>query len=133
MSSIHYIAQRNLALGHAIDVEYFLALSLNSLGLSVENHQKPHRAIGGASQIWHFGTDHLYTIRTTAISDSDLPAWQEFLHSVTRGETFTLNLADHAGGPAAAFDAVLDSPTWQIPRLQNSAFFAVEFVARSLT
>lgn len=116
-----YSAKRNLATGHSVDTQYEIAIPAwvmepRFLGIGPEN-----RSIDGSFERELYRIDTEYRVQTDRVeSGQDVENFEEFLWSVSGGETFTFDptsdTATVAGDPTTAmmisrrFNRTLISP-----------------------
>lgn len=96
MPSFKYFAKRNLKSGHTAGTEYTITIDLQQLDTQVVPVVATHRSIGGYTVTVFHRNDIEHQVATDLINADgtgtpDTDDFDEFLHSVAGGESFTFN------------------------------------------
>ena len=117
MATIKYFASRNLKSGHTSGTEYTITVDLQKLDSSPKPVTVEHRSLSGYSVRTLHRIDVEYDVTTDLINADgtgtpDTDDFDEFMHSVAGGETFTFNAGSDVsvvmvGSPTRTRESVL--------------------------
>ena len=134
MGYVTYTALRNLSSGHTSGESY----SLDILGTSNRQMLVDKEVIKAeeGQTITLFNREEIkHNIQTkvfgVGVVDS-IESIREFLHSVSRGESFTYYLNAEIGDPANPLSVILESSSWQENRVGIRGNFRYNFIFREL-
>lgn len=102
MTAITYTATREIISGHVASTNYNLETGANALDDMFDRESDGDESIGGAKETILYRIKKGWRVTTGYIDEADLPAWKEFLASVSASESFSFD----AYGTIAAPDNV---------------------------
>jgi len=119
MTSINYIAKRELASGHVAGNSYSFDIGMQVIDRNGKQIRTRHKSIGGQSETWLQNIERYYDLQTEPIDLADvrLGYMREFIDSVADGTAFNLDFDGTVAVPVSPAPYEIESDSHKESRL----------------
>ena len=112
MAYITYTATRNIMSGHTLSTSYSLDFEASVLNKSFNIINFKNVSISGARETILHRNETIIQVTAIMLSETNITQFEEFLASVSAGETFILDMYGSIATPDNPKNCLLNSPSW---------------------
>lgn len=127
MAYVTYTAARSLIAGHSVGTSYTINFDPAVAEKSRKRQAEQQTSLGGTRDTLLHRIEYRYECGTDAVHSSSVAELEEFLDSVSGGETFVLDMYGTSAVPVSPVTVTLDDDP-SITRNNGSQYFNVRFV-----